>query len=107
MGSSNGLVFGGSFARTFLTKLCNKMVAPRSTISRHISSCSVGIFVSMRIERKEIIINRKYLCISLTMIYLFFMGIIFCWCEFLCNHLIAIANLGSGCAIETSNLEGG
>src|SRR6267154_5775153 len=66
-GSSNGSVFGGLFTRTFLTKLCNKMVAPRSTISRHVLSCSVGIFVSTRIERKEIIKNRKYLCISLTL----------------------------------------
>src|SRR6267154_6207753 len=65
-GSSNSSVFGGSFARTFLTKLCNKMVALRSTISRHVSSGLVGIFVSTRTERKEIIKNRKYLCISLT-----------------------------------------
>jgi hypothetical protein len=44
-----------------------------------------------------------------TMIYLFFMVIKFCWWEILClecNLLVAIANLGSGCAIETSNLEG-
>src|SRR5882757_6549169 len=62
----SGSVFGGLFARTFLTKLCNKMVTPRSTISRHISSRSVGIFVSTKTEGKEIIINRIYLCISLT-----------------------------------------
>jgi hypothetical protein len=42
-----------------------------------------------------------------TMIYLFFMVIKFCWQEILfpkCNLklLVAIANLGSGCAIETS-----
>src|SRR6267154_3317491 len=65
-GGSNGSVFGGLFARTFLTKLCNKMVTPRSTISRHILSRSVGIFVSTRTEGKEIIKNSKYLCISLT-----------------------------------------
>jgi hypothetical protein len=44
-----------------------------------------------------------------TMIYLFFMVTKFCWWEFLfikCNFLVAISNLGSGCAIETSNLEG-
>ena len=36
--------------------------------------------------------------------YLFFMVIKFCWQEILClkcNLLVAIANLGSGCAIET------
>src|SRR6267154_1370027 len=65
-GSSNSSVFGGSFTRTFLTKLCNKMVALRSTISRHVLSGLVGIFMSTKIERKEIIKNRKYICISLT-----------------------------------------
>ena len=42
-----------------------------------------------------------------TMIYLFFMVIKFCWRAFLCLkfNLIAIANLGSGCVIETSNLD--
>ena len=42
-----------------------------------------------------------------TMIYLFFMVIKLCWQAFLCLkcNLIAIANLGSGCVIETSNLD--
>ena len=42
-----------------------------------------------------------------TMSYLFFMVIKLCWQAFLCLkcNLIAIANLGSGCAIETSNLD--
>ena len=42
-----------------------------------------------------------------TMIYLFFMVIKFCWWAFLCLkcNLIAIAKLGSSCAIETSNLD--
>ena len=37
------------------------------------------------------------------------MGVKFCQLEILClkcNLLVAFANLGSGCAIETSNLEG-
>ena len=42
-----------------------------------------------------------------TMSYLFFMVIKLCWQAFLCLkcNLIAIANLGSGYAIETSNLD--
>ena len=34
----SSLVFSGLFLRIFLTKLCNKMVTPYSTISRHRSS---------------------------------------------------------------------